>query len=518
MISGTRTLFEWSLRSDTKAFAPHVTRAVFAGFILLSVMAAWSDSFGTLAPGLGFFNWICNLNILVISVAGISYFVSAVTEEKDSGTLSLLQLAGVSPLAIVLSKSTSRFIGALMLLLIQMPFTFLAVTLGGVTWQQIVASYLALGGYLWMVSNVALFCSVFCSTSGRAASLSTFLLLLFYASAPILTAFAGLKNVSWVSQDVVESCEKLVEQQQQISVVPRIAQILDPTSSITYGSTQLWMNLLIGAVAFLLSIVSFRFFTERVDPTGGSTSKARRISNGRCWKHSIAWKDFLFFTGGRSFLVVRILAYAGLIGGFMWYHTLIDPRSSEWMSSDLNRIAFSVVSLFFTVEILLYSSNSLFQEVRQTTISSLKMLPASTPSILWQKLIAAMLALLPAVATLLFLFFSDYYSYVNADTFVSGAVSWVFFALMSTHLTVLLSLYTRWAALPLAILITVVSTPCVGGAAAGLTLVTRETAALNGISAGIWLAVAVNLVWMWLFILLPMEIEIVNRWNRLSRE
>ena len=66
----------------------------------------------------------------LISVAGVSYFVSAVSEEKDAGTLALLQLAGAPPLGIVLSKSTSRMISSLMLLTIQLPFTFLAVTLG----------------------------------------------------------------------------------------------------------------------------------------------------------------------------------------------------------------------------------------------------------------------------------------------------------------------------------------------------------------------------------------------------
>ena len=52
----------------------------------------------------------------------------------------------------------------------------------------------------------------------------------------------------------------------------------------------------------------------------------------------------------------------------------------------------------------------------------------------------------------------------------------------------------------------------------GLFTITETAAALNGISIGIWMGVVVNFVWMWLFVLLPIEIEIVNRWNRLSRE
>ena len=97
MISGPQTLFNWSLRADTKSIYPHIVRAGFTGFMLLAVLAAWADSLSGMAPGLQFFEWICRLNVLLISVSGISYFVSAVTEEKDSGTLALLRLAGVTP-------------------------------------------------------------------------------------------------------------------------------------------------------------------------------------------------------------------------------------------------------------------------------------------------------------------------------------------------------------------------------------------------------------------------------------
>ncbi|MFN9970817.1 MAG: hypothetical protein ACK58T_13075, partial [Phycisphaerae bacterium] len=74
--------------------------------MLFSITAAYVDAFSAAGPGLKFFQSICMLNVLLISVSGISYFVSAVTEERDSGTLALLRLAGMTPLAIVLGKST----------------------------------------------------------------------------------------------------------------------------------------------------------------------------------------------------------------------------------------------------------------------------------------------------------------------------------------------------------------------------------------------------------------------------
>ncbi len=240
MISGTLTLFNWSLRTDTRSIYPHIVRACFTGFMLLAVLAAWANSLSGMAPGLQFFEQICRLNVLLISVSGISYFVSAVTEEKDSGTLALLRLAGVTPLAIVLSKSTSRLISALMLLLIQLPFTFLAITLGGVTWQQIIAAYLALAAWMCMVANVALFCSVRCNTSGRAATLATSVLLLFFAAGPILAGVAGLTGVSWISPRFLAVCENLHQQQQMVLITTRLNEVFTTTGPVEFLAVQVW--------------------------------------------------------------------------------------------------------------------------------------------------------------------------------------------------------------------------------------------------------------------------------------
>ena len=206
------------------------------------------------------------------------------------------------------------------------------------------------------------------------------------------------------------------------------------------------------------------------------------------------------------------------MGGFLWFHNLEQPNSSEWLSSDLTRTAFLTVTLLISVELLLYSSSSLFLEVRESAIASLRMLPIQTPVILLQKIAAGVLATSPAIITLAVLWAYKPQAFLGYNDFPEMVVSWLFAISLSTHLCVLLSLYTRWAALPLAILLSVAAFPCIGGAALGLFTITETAAALNGISIGVWLGVGVNFVWMWLFVLLPIEIEIVNRWNLLSRE
>jgi hypothetical protein len=81
------------------------------------------------------------LNAGFIGIAALSIFPAAISEEKEDETLTLLRMTNLSALSILFGKSTSRFIGAMLLLAVQIPFTLLAITLGGITFSQIAAAY-----------------------------------------------------------------------------------------------------------------------------------------------------------------------------------------------------------------------------------------------------------------------------------------------------------------------------------------------------------------------------------------
>ena len=174
--------------------------------------------------------------------------------------------------------------------------------------------------------------------------------------------------------------------------------------------------------------------------------------------------------------------------------------------------------ILLSTEILLYSSNSLFHELRQSAIPSLRMLPIDTPLLFVQKVLAYATAVTPALCAIVLLLLYRPYAVIGDSSFSQQVIAWLFFILLSSHLTVLMSLYVRWAALPLGLFLTTIASPCVLAAAVGLTSIAQTSARLNGITWGQWFGVIVNFVWLWLFILLPIQIEIVNRWNRLSRE
>jgi len=108
------------------------------------------------------------INCLFIVLAGLSHFASAITEEKEEMTLGLLRMTNLNALSILLGKSTSRVVNALLLLAAQFPFTLLAISLAawpcgrscGVLHARRVHHFMA---------NLALLASVICRRTTGAA-------------------------------------------------------------------------------------------------------------------------------------------------------------------------------------------------------------------------------------------------------------------------------------------------------------------------------------------------------------
>ena len=541
MISGVTTLFSWTLKTDSKSVYPHIVRAGFAGAMLFAISMSFTEVFGTGSMGLRFFELVCTLNVLIITVSGISYFVTAVTEEKDAGTYALLRLAGMNSLSITLGKSTSRLVSSLMLLVIQMPFTFLSITLGGVLWNQIVAAYLALAAWMILVANLALFCSVRCATSGRAAGLAATTIGVFVFLPRISSAFLGAISPGLLSTGTIAFLELIPTVCSEISVFDRLAEILGLTSGFTIlgidfstGLTtvstasikgtvsivagQFWSSLLMALVLFVISTLTLDFWSAPTDSAGPSENKiVRRWAVGRCWELSVAWKEFLFFTGGRTFAIVKLLAGGLAFVGFRMFQELDGYSDGLALRGDYSWWAFLTFVMTLTAEVLLYSSGCLFYEVRQQTQSTLATVPISSVRILVEKFAGCAIALIPAIAWIFItLILSDGTIVRNCSvTMVSSYLIMLGFA---SHLAALLSLYTRWAALPLTILLAMPAFFCMAAPILGLTAVTSVFARSHNIEVTLLLSGIINLFWTWMFVLLPLQIWIRDRWIALSQQ
>ncbi len=402
MTSPLLALFARSLREDTRLKLTYFARSGLVTVILIfMLMVDPSGGMGT-GQGLGFFGTVIYVDLVFILLAGCGYFASAITEEKEEMTLGLLRMTNLNPLSILLGKSTSRLCGALLLLVAQLPFTMLAVTLGGISLGQIAAAYCTLGAFLIFLANLALLASVLCQRSAGAAALTVAALLLFFAVVPKLNWIAHLPaQFGLITDDAawVVALEQVAEFAWKASPFTRINEVLATGFNDRAFGWQAASNLALGAGCFLLAWLGFDRFCEERPESGprraGASRRRRFLRAGRVWRRALAWKDFYFLTGGKVWVLGKFLIYGlPLVVMACWPERLGGPPRLEAFGFMTMVIAWWVL----TFE-LAFIAASIFKTERQgQTLSTLAVLPMSLRRIAWQKLTGTLPALIPAAS------------------------------------------------------------------------------------------------------------------------
>lgn len=453
MLRGTLTLLNRALRDGARLPRAHFVRLAAVLILLGMLIEAHVSSGGVGAPGLRLFRWICYLSVALVSLAGLGFFASAISEEKEDGTLGLLKLADLSTLSIVLGKSTSRLAIALVVFVGMLPFALLSITLGGLTARQVFAAFVAIGAYMVLVANIALVWSVICR---RTSSASLFLLLTLMIGMIIVPmahrSRAGFEREKLVpvnsrAMDSVWGASKLVDDN---SILSRIDAILTTGYADSAFGGQVWTSLAGSLACFVLACLIFDRFTEYVGTaTGGPRTgwKQFSIPRGRLRRWPLIWKDFHFIAGGLELLIAKSILYAGLVAFVI--------LRGDWVYAiygyNVTNAAWSLAIVIAVSELLLCAARILHSERVEGTLPCLLTLPRSLASLSYAKLAGCLLGSVPTVlmiVALLVLF--PIPSMTQADAFES-VVPAAMLLLVLLHLTVLYSLLVRWGALPLAI-------------------------------------------------------------------
>ncbi|MEP6667643.1 MAG: hypothetical protein ABJF10_00735 [Chthoniobacter sp.] len=467
MSSPLLALFVRSLREDSRLKFTYFARAGLVSVILLFLFMTQSNVGWTNAPGLRFFETVISVDLVFVLLAGVSYFSSAISEEKEEMTLGLLRMTNLDPLSILLGKSTSRLCTAVLLFAAQLPFTLLAVTLGGVSLHQIFAAYLAIGAFIVFISNLALLASVLSRRASGSAVLTGVSLLFFFIVVPFaawlgkLPLWLGIlkEGNAWTVTMI-----GIAEFATEASPFVRAGKILSTGFVGDLFTFQVWSNLAMGLVLFLGSWALFeKFCGEQKEsaPTraGVTSSPGRRralFSPGRPWKRALAWKDFYFTTGGKLWIFIKLLVYGTpLLVIRCWPHQLGGPP--RWR--DFGVGTFWIMLGFICIELAFAAATIFRNEHQGQTLSSLAMLPQGLRRVAYEKLLGVLPALfaagayfalsIPLIARLIL----DTFGQMNSN----DAAGWMFMTFFLTqtvlflHLVVALSLYVKRGALPLAI-------------------------------------------------------------------
>lgn len=463
MSSPLLALFIRSLREDTRSRATYWARAGLGCFLLLVMyfFAAANRGWGN-APGRTFFTTVISFQIVAIALMGLSYFASAVAEEKEEQTLGLLRMTDLSPLSILLGKSTSRLCGALCLLAAQFPFTIIAVTFGGISLGQVVASYCTVAAFTFLLCNLALLGSVLSRGVAGAAAFSIVVIGLLLACIPLLHAieWLGTNYLHWkVSLDEVASGIWAA------TPIARLQEVLRTGYSGGAIGWQVLTNIGFGVVCFLLAWAAFQRFCDRepvvasaprsVPATGDAQAagiKVRRLRVPRVWKHALVWKDFYFPCGGRLGLIIRATAYGGALAFDIW--SAIANGGAPYGTGTI--VFYQLIPFIFSVDLAIMAARIFRTELRDQTLSALAVLPGNMREIVRHKVAACLLAAVPGficalAIQVLFLVVARGTSVGNVSvylTFLVQTIAGWFGKILLVVLIAWLSLYMKRGALP----------------------------------------------------------------------
>ncbi|TWT41481.1 ABC-2 family transporter protein [Thalassoglobus neptunius] len=392
-----------AMRVDARSLTPHLMRMGLAFFILMQLVSA-GVAFSSQAPGKTFFQSIIYTNAIFASFVVTLLFANSITEEKEERTLPLLQIADVPALSILLGKFAPRMISILLILVVQLPYSLLAVTLGGVTLHQVLASYLAVAAYVVLIGNVSLWCSVIFRTTANAAGLAGILVLLYHALPALAHAILIYLQNDSVFGPVAVTGLKWMNTFWQTNVFVQLSQILAAGGREPYFSLQFASNMVIGCLFFGLSWMVFDWFNREIEAAPVARRATRRKAGSarrsRVWSHALVWKDFRFVAGGRRSIAYRMIAYSLLA-------FIVTGTHSGWnlRRIDLEESASIVAALLFfgfiPMEVALLVGATFHREVKDKTIANLMMLPKSTATIAYSKLAGAFIGVIPSLFFLL---------------------------------------------------------------------------------------------------------------------
>jgi len=391
------TLLNHSLRQESRSRSAHWFRIGSLFVATWMLLSAHYSSWFIGAVGGMFVGSLVSLDLVLILIAGSTYFGSVITEEKEQGTLGLLKLAGFSNAGLMFGKSTARIVTALVIFLIQLPFAFLAIVLGGTTATQIVAAYLALAAFLILMGNVGLCLSVVCRRNSAATSL-TFLVGILVLESGRLATFALTAGLGKKVAFVRSGLEWVVEFQEWFSAESRLLNILLYRHP-TLVTGQFWGSLAIAAGLFALSWLLFNRFTEYTETHDPQRSQSRwwpqrwQLGVSRPRGDALAWKEFHFGAGGFTAMLGKSLVYAGLIFAAKYY----EARFHKIYSTSLTEILHGSLCAIFLIELLAFAGHFLGGEYTGGTLPNLILTPHSLGRIVLSKFWGGLLTLMPTL-------------------------------------------------------------------------------------------------------------------------
>ncbi len=458
MNKGVLALFVRSMREDSRRILPYAARVALVLLVLLVVAISQQVyRFGGGAAGLRVFSGVTWLNFGFLTLIGLTYFASAITEEKEDGTLGLLRMTNLNPVSILLGKSTSRLIAALLLMAAQLPFTMLAVSLGGISMHQVLNTYLVMAAYAFLLCNLALVFSVICRRTASAAAMTVVVLLTITFGWMLFMGFTTA-----LFDRSVPLFQDITMWLLSISPTTSLMKIFNTgfDEVLVYQPAS---NVVIGLVLFGISWAVFDVFNQgegrggarpkqAVTEEGVEAIRLPQVAKPRPGSWAVTWRDFYFYFGGLArqiYILALILAVIVLICVY------VNVTSKYGMSlDDIAPLLITLGVCFVALRLGLGAAGIFKFERAGETLSALALLPKSMKRVAYEKVVALFLATIPGLVAIgLGIMIVDLprFDHWDSDEYLSLFVT-IASVMFGLHLVAYLSLYLRWGAFPIGIM------------------------------------------------------------------
>lgn len=373
-------------------------------------------------PGMGaeatrYLLWIAAVTVFV---GGVQFASKAVCWEVSSEMRDLVRLTGIEAKTLLWATTLSRWWTIGWSLLLMLPLAVFARTLGGVSFDQLLAGayglalLAALTGGFGMLSGVL---TANAKNPEKSASTATWLMLVIYNVAFLLLAQAIYWGNWLIAGNVPQSLDRLCKRIAFCAPVVSLTNALRGPFLFTPSDPGYWLHFLTAifcaALATLAIELRFRSSTKPADaddsdglpsfhlsnaveggqsdaePQPAAASVVRPVGSGRrprCSDRPFIWKDVYVLSDERKRLNPWTLFYLAATLGVL----LLSVVSSD--NSDRFRIVVMAIPSIVVVAIILSVRFDalLTAEFRDRTWGSLMLLPVDPCDLLRTKLWAAM--------------------------------------------------------------------------------------------------------------------------------
>ena len=455
----TLALLVRALRTESRDIKSHLFRVGLACVVVLILLLGWLLNESMSASGLIMFKAMTWANWVFITLAAGTFFAIAISEETEQQTLGLLRMANIGQLSLLLGKWLPRMLAAVVLISIQFPFTWMSVTLGGVSWHQIWASYLMLLSHLVLVGNLGLLCSVWRPSSASACSW-TFILLVAGRLAPFICwgVIQYLVQLGWVTERISDTfMQEVVLPLNSWSASGRLYfEILSTSFKGSPWSPQVISNLAMGFGLFLVSWLVFDRVTmshmsggpQRASLFVRLLTRTKRNSS-TVWNWALGWKDFRQVGGGMRAILIKSVLYAVLFATIVYTSVLFGE---DYWESSRNASVIMVYTIFWgllPLELCFLAGKLFRPELINQTWSTLLTLPKSIPEIVYSKIGGAMLGLVPTLVVLSLSASPIFGDFLNEVSRFPGYALFIIYyytcVVLAVHLSALFSISVNWA-------------------------------------------------------------------------